>query len=149
MARYKLTLEYYGSGLVGWQRQTNGPSVQALIEEAAQNFCGQKTECTGAGRTDAGVHALGQVAHLDFVTDYPAETVRDALNAHLRPSAIAVLDAELVSNSFHSRFSATKRIYLYVIINRRSPLTIERGRAWLVPQKLNLGTMKELSLIHI
>ena len=143
MARYKLTLEYDGTSLVGWQRQINGPSVQALIEEAAHSFCGQNLECSGAGRTDSGVHALGQVAHLDFPTKYPADTVRDALNSYLRPAAISVLDAELVPNDFHARFSATKRAYLYVIINRRSPLTLERGRAWLIPRVLNHKTMQE------
>ena len=143
MARYKLTLEYDGTSLVGWQRQTNGPSVQALIEEAAHSFCGQNLECSGAGRTDSGVHALGQVAHLDFPGSYPTDTVRDALNSYLRPSAISILDAELVPDDFHARFSATKRAYLYVIINRRSPLTLERGRAWLIPRALNHKTMQE------
>ena len=143
MARYKLTLEYDGTNLVGWQRQTNGPSVQALIEEAAHSFCGQKLECTGAGRTDSGVHALGQVAHLDLPAMYPADTVRDALNSYLRPSTISILDAELVPDDFHARFSATKRAYLYIIINRRSPLTLERGRAWLIPRILNHKPMQE------
>ena len=141
MARYKLTLEYDGQGLVGWQRQTNGPSVQAHIEQAAYSFCGKQTECTGAGRTDAGVHALGQVAHLDFVNVYRADTVRDALNSYLRPSAIAIVDAELVADDFHARFSATQREYLYTIINRRAPLTLENGRAWLVSKPLDTELM--------
>ena len=145
MARYKLTLEYDGRGLVGWQRQANGPSVQALMELAAKKFCGQATACIGAGRTDAGVHALGQVAHIDFVTAFPADTVRDALNAYLRPSKIAVLEAELVPGEFHSRFSATRREYLYVIINRRAPLALKQGRAWLFAKHLDIGIMKTAS----
>ena len=116
MTRYKLLVEYDGSGLVGWQRQANGPSVQELIEQAAEKFCGNTTACTGAGRTDAGVHALGQVAHLDFAMPFSAGTVRDALNAYLRPAKVTVLDAELVSEEFHSRFSATKREYLYCLL---------------------------------
>ena len=145
MTRYKLLVEYDGSGLVGWQRQANGPSVQELIEQAAENFCGKTTACTGAGRTDAGVHALGQVAHLDFEMAFPAGTVRDALNAYLRPAKVTVLDAELVSEEFHSRFSATKREYLYIIVNRRAPLTLEQGRAWLVPKHLDVKIMKAAS----
>tara|TARA_B100000686_G_C16773542_1_gene966867 strand:+ start:830 stop:1588 length:759 start_codon:yes stop_codon:yes gene_type:complete len=145
MARYKLTLEYDGRGLVGWQRQANGPSVQELIEQAAEKFCGQTTTCTGAGRTDAGVHALGQVAHIDFKPPFPADTVRDALNAYLRPSKVAVLDAALVSEEFHSRFSATQREYLYIIINRRAPLALRRGRAWLIPRHLDIEPMQVAS----
>ncbi|MEE2693941.1 MAG: tRNA pseudouridine(38-40) synthase TruA [Pseudomonadota bacterium] len=142
MARYKLTLEYDGRGLVGWQRQANGPSVQALIEQAAENFCGQTTVCNGAGRTDAGVHALGQVAHVDFETIFPTDTVRDALNAYLRPSKVAVLDVKFVSDEFHSRFSATRREYLYIIINRRAPLTLKEGRAWLISKHLDIQPMQ-------
>ena len=143
MPRYKLKIEYDGTNFVGWQQQDNGPSVQMAIQTAAFHFCGSEVDCLAAGRTDSGVHALGQVAHLDFPSSYPTDTVRDALNSYLRPSAISILDAELVPDDFHARFSATKRTYLYVIINRRSPLTLERDRAWLIPRVLNHKTMQE------
>jgi len=141
MPRYKLKIEYDGTNFVGWQQQDNGPSVQTAIQTAAFRFCGSEVECLAAGRTDSGVHALGQVAHLDLPRIYPADTVRDALNAHLRPAPVAVLQAEQVDDRFHARFSATKRAYQYVIVNRRSPLTIERGRAWLVSRPLDATAM--------
>ncbi len=106
MPRYKLLLEYDGAPFVGWQRQDNGPSVQAAIEDAVFAFCGERTVVHGAGRTDAGVHALGQVAHIDLNREAPAKTVRDALNFHLRPAPIVVLAAEPIDAAFHARFSA-------------------------------------------
>ena len=109
MPRYRLTIEYDGSPFVGWQRQVTGPSVQQSIQEAALAFCGETVDVRGAGRTDAGVHALGQVAHLDLEKDWPADTVCDALNAHLRPAPIAVLDAQIVDEDFDARFSAIMR----------------------------------------
>ena len=141
MPRYKLTIEYDGTNFVGWQQQNNGPSVQMALQTAAFQFCGSEVECLAAGRTDSGVHALGQVAHLDLPRSYPTDTVRDALNAYLRPAPIAVLQVERVDDEFHARFSATERAYQYVIVNRRSPLTIERGRAWLVARPLNATAM--------
>ena len=141
MTRYKLTVEYDGGPYVGWQRQDNGPSVQQALEEAVAGFCGETATVQGAGRTDAGVHALGQVAHVDIAKDTDAETVRDALNAHLKPQPIAVLEAEAVSDDFHARFSAVRRRYLYRIVNRRAPLALERGRAWFVPQTLDAAAM--------
>ena len=141
MTRYKLTLEYDGRGFVGWQRQDNGPSVQAALEAAVKGFCGEAVTVHGAGRTDAGVHALAQVAHIDLEKETGADTLRDALNFHLKPAAVAVLAAEAVADDFHARFSATERAYRYRIVNRRAPLTLDRGRAWLVPVPLDAGAM--------
>ena len=141
MPRYKLTLEYDGGPFVGWQRQDVGRSVQEAIETGIARFAGETVVVHGAGRTDAGVHALGQVAHLDLSRDWPADTVRDALNAHLRPDPIAILRAEMVDVEFHARFSARKRHYLYRINDRRSPLALDHGRVWHVTQKLDAGAM--------
>ena len=141
MPRYKLTIEYDGRPFVGWQIQHNGPTVQAALEKAVSQFCGEVVYVQGAGRTDAGVHALGQVAHVDLDKDWEPDTVRDAVNAHLRPQPVAVISAEQVSDDFDARFSATKRHYLYRIINRRADLTFERGRALRVPKLLNSGAM--------
>ncbi|MDP6352210.1 MAG: tRNA pseudouridine(38-40) synthase TruA [Alphaproteobacteria bacterium] len=142
MARYKLTLEYDGTGLVGWQRQANGPSVQAALEDAIEAFSGEAATTTAAGRTDAGVHALGQVAHFDLARLRPADTVSDALNAHLRPRPIAVVAAEAVNDDFHARFMATERHYRYRIVNRRGPLTLDRDRAWQVARPLDEAAMQ-------
>ena len=141
MTRYKLTLEYDGRDFVGWQRQDNGPSVQAALEAAVTGFCGETVTAHAAGRTDSGVHALGQVAHIDIAKDTTADTVRDALNQHLKPAPVAVLVAEAVDDEFHARFSATGRRYLYRIVNRRAPLALERGRAWFVPSPLDTEAM--------
>jgi tRNA pseudouridine38-40 synthase len=143
VARFKLTIEYDGSGFVGWQRQDNGPSVQQALEEAVTAFCGETVVVQGAGRTDAGVHALGQVAHLDLDRPTPGETLRDALNFHLKPAPVAVLEAKAVEDWFHARFSATARLYRYRIVNRRAPLALQRGRAWRVPQPLDAEAMHE------
>jgi tRNA pseudouridine38-40 synthase len=143
MPRYKLTVEYDGGPFVGWQRQENGRSIQQAIEEAAKAFSGETVAVGGAGRTDAGVHALGQVAHVDFVRDWPADTVRDAVNAHLRPDPIAILSAERVPAEFDARFSAVRRRYLYRISDRRAPLALDRGRAWAVAGPLDAGAMHE------
>ena len=141
MPRYKLTIEYDGAGLVGWQRQANGPSVQEAIEAALAAITGAETPIRGAGRTDAGVHALGQIAHADLAREWRPDVLRDALNAHLRPNRIAIVKTEPVSESFDARFSAIRRHYLYKIINRRSPLTLEAGHAWLVKRKLDAEAM--------
>jgi tRNA pseudouridine38-40 synthase len=141
MPRYKLTIEYDGRPFVGWQIQDNGPSVQGVLSEAVRAFSGEKVGIQGAGRTDAGVHALGQVAHVDLGRNWEAERVRDALNAHLRPHPVAVISAEKVSDDFDARFSAIKRHYLYRIINRRADLTFERGRAWRIAKPLNSAAM--------
>jgi tRNA pseudouridine38-40 synthase len=141
MPRYKLTIEYDGRPFVGWQVQNNGLSVQGLLIESVARFCGEEVSMQGAGRTDAGVHALGQVCHFDLSRDWDEGTVRDALNAHLRPHPIAVISAEKVRPDFDARFSAIKRFYVYRIINRRADLTFERGRAWRIAKPLNSGAM--------
>lgn len=143
MPRYKLTLEYDGAPFVGWQRQENGLSVQEALERAALAFCGESVTAIAAGRTDAGVHALGQVAHVDLARAVDAGTLRDALNAHLRPHPIAVLEAARVADDFHARFSAVARHYRYCILNRRAPPALLRGRAWHVPRLLDAEAMHD------
>ena len=142
MPRYKLTIEYQGGPFAGWQRQKDQPSVQEALERAAEALTGDPTVVQGAGRTDAGVHALGQVAHLDTVRDWDTFRVMEALNHHLRPAPVAVLAAERVSDDFHARFSAIERRYLYRIINRRAPLTYDKGLAWKVQPPLDAAAMQ-------
>jgi tRNA pseudouridine38-40 synthase len=141
MPRYKLTLEYDGTPFVGWQMQENGPSVQGRLCEAIKAFSGEDAIPRGAGRTDAGVHALGQVAHFDLVKDWPPWKVRDALNAQVRPDPISVLECEHAADDFDARFSATARHYLYRIVNRRSPLALDRDRAWQIAHALDAAAM--------
>ena len=141
MPRYKLTIEYDGTPFVGWQAQDNGTSVQGLIIEAIAAFAGERAAVQGAGRTDAGVHAFGQVAHVDLSKDWDDDTVRDALNFHLRPQPIAVLAAAHAAADFDARFSAVKRHYLYRISNRRADLALEANRAWRVPRPLDCAAM--------
>ena len=141
MPRYKLVVEYDGTPFVGWQMQDAGLTVQGLLTAAISAFCGDTTTVQGAGRTDAGVHALGQVAHVDLTKEWENDTVRDAINAHLRPHPIAVLSAELVPNSFDARFSAIKRHYRYCIVNRRADLAIDKGRAWRISRPLDIDAM--------
>jgi tRNA pseudouridine38-40 synthase len=141
MPRYKLTIEYDGTPFVGWQQQADGPSVQGALTAAVAAFCGETVAIRGAGRTDAGVHALGQVAHLDLTRDWDTDSVRDAVNAHLRPHPIAVLAADRVGDDFDARFSAVRRHYLYRVVNRRSDLALDRHRAWRVPRPLDVGAM--------
>jgi tRNA pseudouridine38-40 synthase len=143
MTRWRITLEYDGSGFVGWQRQDNGLSVQQVLEDAVAGFAQQRATLFAAGRTDSGVHALGQVAHFDLEKDTDAATVRDALNYHCKPHAVAVLEAEAVDGDFHARFSATSRHYLYRILNRRAPPVLDAGRVWHVPVPLDAGAMHE------
>jgi tRNA pseudouridine38-40 synthase len=142
MPRYKLTIEYDGGPFVGWQVQDNGPSVQGVLAAALEAFCGEKVSVQGAGRTDAGVHALGQVGHVDLAKDWDEDTVRDALNAHLRPHPVAIINAERVGDSFDARFSAIRRHYLYRIINRRADLALDRGRAWRIAKPLDIPAMQ-------
>jgi tRNA pseudouridine38-40 synthase len=141
MPRYKLVIEYDGTPFVGWQVQNNGPSIQGALEAAAAAFSGETVTMRGAGRTDAGVHALGQVAHVDFARAWDADTVRDAINAHLRPHPIVVLSAEAVADNFDARFSAVKRHYRYRIVNRRAPLALDATRAWRIPRPLDAQAM--------
>ena len=143
MTRYRLTLEYDGTPFVGWQRQENGPSVQQAVEEAIAAFCGETVNVFAAGRTDTGVHALGQVIHFDIGKETTAATVRDAINYHLKPAPVAVLHAEEAASDFHARFDAVKRHYLYRIVNRHAPLTLDRNRAWLVRKPLDADAMHE------
>jgi tRNA pseudouridine38-40 synthase len=143
MPRYKLTIEYDGGPFAGWQVQGTEPSVQGALMAAIEAFCGERVKVGGAGRTDAGVHALGQVAHVDLTKDWDTDTVRDAITAHLRPRPVAVLAAEQVPDTFDARFSAAKRYYRYRIINRRADLALERGRAWRLPRPLDDVAMHE------
>jgi tRNA pseudouridine38-40 synthase len=141
MPRYRLTLEYDGTDYVGWQRQDNGPAIQQALEEAITAFCGEKVLPIAAGRTDSGVHALGQVAHVDLARDWPLDTIRDAVNQHLKPRPIAVLQVEAVNDGFHARFDAIERRYRYLINTRRAPLALDRGRAWQVRSDLDAQAM--------
>ena len=143
MTRFKLVLEYEGAGFVGWQRQATGVGVQQAVEEAVRAFSGETPTVIAAGRTDSGVHALGQVAHVDLEKDIAAGTVRDALNHFLRPRGVAVLTAGAVGQDFHARFSASERGYLYRILNRRAPPALERGRVWWVPTPLDASAMQD------
>ncbi|MEE8223020.1 MAG: tRNA pseudouridine(38-40) synthase TruA [Alphaproteobacteria bacterium] len=143
MSRWRITVEYDGGPFVGWQRQDNGPSVQEALEQAITGFCGEEVQVTGAGRTDSGVHALAQVAHFDLAREAGADTVRDAINFHLKPRPVAVLDALPAPPDFHARFSAIERAYRYRIVNRRVPLTFEAGRAWQVAVPLDADAMGE------
>jgi tRNA pseudouridine38-40 synthase len=143
MPRYKLTIEYDGTPFVGWQVQENGASVAGEIENAIEKFTGERPSVIGAGRTDAGVHALGQVAHVDLSKEWETDTVRDALNAQLRSHPVAILSAERVPDDFHARFSAKARHYLYRIMNRRADLTLDRDRVWRIARPLDAAAMQE------
>ncbi len=144
--RYKLTIEYMGDGFHGWQRQPDVPSIQQSIEEAIFKFCAQEVDVVVAGRTDAGVHARGQVAHVDlaaFKRPMDEFSIMKAINAHLRPKTISVLQVERVDEEFHARFSATNKLYQYRVINRHAFLTVEQGRVWHIQKKLNVDAMRE------
>jgi tRNA pseudouridine38-40 synthase len=143
MPRYKLTIEYDGSGLVGWQRQANGLSVQEILEIAAERFCGRKLIVHGAGRTDAGVHALAQAAHIDLPKEWPTDVIRNALNQHVKPHAVSVIMVEPVADHFDARRSARGRAYRYRILNRRAPAAVERGRVWHVGVPLDVEGMQQ------
>jgi tRNA pseudouridine38-40 synthase len=141
LPRYKLTIEYDGAPFSGWQIQENGPSVQGALETAVTAICGEPVRVHGAGRTDAGVHALAQVAHCDIAKHFVPGRLRDGLNAHLRPHPIGVLSAEIVPETFEARFSALRRHYLYRIVNRRANLAIDAGHVWRVPKLLDAAAM--------
>ena len=148
MKRYKIKIEYDGVPFVGWQKQENGLSIQGCLEQAINNIFEEEVTIYGAGRTDAGVHAMGQVAHFDVINKhFETYVIKNAINDHLRPHPISILNVEEVDQSFHARFNAVQRKYLYRIINRKSPLTIEKGRAWHVHKELNIEKMKECSLL--
>ena len=145
MPRYRLDIEYDCGRYAGWQRQAGQASVQGAIEQAIFVFTGEEVTLRGAGRTDAGVHALGQVAHVDLTRDWPPDTVRDAINAHMGMAGetVAIVDAEKAVDDFDARFWATGRHYLYRIVNRRARLALEAGRAWWVPKPLDHEAMHE------
>ena len=143
--RYKLTLEYDGTSTLGWQRQLDGPSIQEYMEQVLEILSGTHSEVSAAGRTDAGVHALGQVAHIDFTTTMEPWKIREAFNANLRllEAPVCVLEVEPASNDFHARFSAKGRAYIYRILNRRSPSVLQNNRVWWVPIPLDIKKMQQ------
>ena len=143
--RYKLTLEYDGTSTLGWQRQLDGPSIQEYMEQVLEILSGTHSEVSAAGRTDAGVHALGQVAHIDFTTTMEPWKIREAFNANLRllEAPVCVLEVEPASNDFHARFSAKGRAYIYRILNRRSPSVLQNNRVWWVPLPLDIKKMQQ------
>ena len=143
MPRYRLLIEYDGGPYRGWQSQANGPSVQDAIEAAVTKFCGEAARLTAAGRTDTGVHATGQVAHLDLAKAWPAKTVQEAVNAHLVPHPIVILAAEIAADDFHARFSAKGRRYLYRILHGRPRPALEHGRVWWIQRRLDVDVMAE------
>jgi tRNA pseudouridine38-40 synthase len=143
MPRYRITIEYDGTPFVGWQIQADGQSVQGELVRAIAKFSGEETSVRGAGRTDAGVHALGQVAHFDLQKRWEPFKIREALNFHLKPNPIVVLDCAEVPPTFDARFSATARHYLYRILNRRAPPALDRNRVWWQPIPLDADLMHE------
>lgn len=143
MPRYKITIEYDGSPFRGWQLQDTLPSVQGALETAVKAISGEDARVHGAGRTDAGVHALGQVAHVDLTKHFVPGRLRDGLNAHIRPNPIGILSAEIVPQTFEARFSAIKRHYRYRIVNRRANLAVDAGRVWRVPRYLDSDAMHD------
>ncbi|MGM4890278.1 tRNA pseudouridine(38-40) synthase TruA [Tardiphaga sp. 1201_B9_N1_1] len=144
MPRYKMIIEYDGAPFSGWQVQANATlTVQGTLERAAEAICGEPIRVHGAGRTDAGVHALGQVAHCDVPKVLVPGRFRDGMNAHLRPHPVGVLSADIVPDDFEARFSAIKRHYVYRITNRRANLAVDAGRVWRVPRPLDVAAMSE------
>ena len=143
MPRYKLTIEYDGTRFKGWQIQLTDKTVQSVLTDAIVRINGAPAQLQGAGRTDAGVHALGQVAHVDLLREWDPFVLRNAINAGVRPHKVCVLEAELVPDTFNARFSGTKRHYLYRILNRRAPPTLDLGQVWFVPVELDAGAMHE------
>lgn len=141
--RYKLTIEYDGGPFQGWQRSPQAPSVQGALEDAVEKLTGVRSEVVGAGRTDSGVHANAQVAHVDIDKHFESRRLCDALNAHLRPHPIAVHQVQEAPPAFHARFDAVQRVYCYRILNRRTPLTFQRGHVWRVSRILNAAAMHE------
>jgi tRNA pseudouridine38-40 synthase len=149
MPRYKLTIEYDGGPFVGWQAQPNGPSIQEALEMAVAAINGEPSIVQGAGRTDAGVHAFGQVAHVDLAKAWSPFVLCNALNANVRPHPVSVVNAEETATDFHARFSATRRHYLYRILNRRAPPALEKGKVWWLPIALDADAMHEAAQLLI
>lgn len=145
--RYKLTIEYDGGPFHGWQRLPDAPTVQGALEDAVEKLTGVRSDVIGAGRTDSGVHAYGQVAHVDIDKPLQAWQIVEALNAHIRPHPISVLNAEEAAPEFHARFDAMARAYTYEVINRRSPLALDLGRAWRIGRPLDVRMMDEAAQV--
>ncbi len=149
MPRYRLLLEYDGGPYCGFQAQADLPTVQGAVEAAVKAFCGQDLRLHAAGRTDTGVHALGQVAHIDLDKAWPAEVVRNALNAHLIRESVVVLDAQVAEGDWHARFSATERRYLYRILNRWAPAGLDKGKVWHVKKPLDAEAMHNAAQVLV
>ena len=150
MPKFKFSVEYDGSNYVGWQKQDNGPSIQASLEQALASFSGVKTEVTGAGRTDSGVHALSMVAHFELESgQFSAETIKKAMNYHLGTQPITVLEVAPIEQNFHARFSAINRKYLYRILNRSTPPALDIGRVWFIPRRLDESAMQKAAAVLI
>ncbi|MEG3617142.1 tRNA pseudouridine(38-40) synthase TruA [Magnetovibrio sp. PR-2] len=150
MVRYRLTVEYDGGPYVGWQRQDNGLGVQQVVEEAIPKFAHESAHVQCSGRTDAGVHSYGQVAHFDLERDdLSADAVQGALNYHMKPHPVAIVACEIVDEDFHARFSATEREYLYRILNRRARPAVEEGHVWWVPTPLDAQAMHEAAQVLV
>jgi tRNA pseudouridine38-40 synthase len=143
MQRYKIIIEYDGTPFVGWQFQKNGLSIQEILQKAIFQFTREKVTVTGAGRTDAGVHALAQVAHFDLKKKIKKNQFLLGANHYMRKNPATILDIKKTKKKFHSRFDAKKRTYEYIIINRQSPLTLQKNKAWHIRKKLNLKAMKK------
>lgn len=141
MPRYRLLIEYDGRPYNGFQAQASQPSVQGALEAAVKAFCGQAVRVAAAGRTDTGVHATGQVVHVDLERDWPAQTVMNAMNAHLTRESVSVLDASIAPEGWHARFSANERRYLYRILNRRAPPALDKGKVWHMKKDLDADAM--------
>ena len=142
MTRYKVILEYDGTDLIGWQENRQGPSVQSILSDAIFSFCGARPNIVGAGRTDAGVHAIAMAAHFDLSGEYTAETVMRALNFYLTNKPVSVIDCEIVADDFNARFDCVARHYIYIVLNRSSAPVLDKNRVWWVPRKLNVAAMK-------
>ncbi len=149
MPRYKLTLEYDGSAFYGWQIQLHDTTIQGVLTDAIARINGEPAMVQGAGRTDAGVHALGQVAHVDLLRQWDPFVLRNAINAGVRPHKICVVQAEPVPDSFNARFSGTRRHYLYRILNRRAPPTLDLGQVWFVPVELDAEAMHQAAQLLV
>jgi tRNA pseudouridine38-40 synthase len=149
MIRYRLTLEYDGSDFLGWQRQAGGPSVQEALETAFAKFCGHAVAVAGAGRTDSGVHALGQVAHVDLERDWDPLRIRDALNWHLKPQKVQALEVTPAPADFHARFSAIRRVYLFRICDRRARPVLDWGRVWHINHRLDAAAMHDAAQLLV
>jgi tRNA pseudouridine38-40 synthase len=146
MTRYRIDVEYDGTDLIGWQLNQQGLSVQSLLQDAIKNFCNEDVTVFSAGRTDAGVHAIAMPVHFDLSKDWEPNTVMRAINFYLVNKPVSVLNCVKVNEDFHARFSCKKRIYKYIVINRSSPIVLNKNRAWWVPQKLDIDLMQRQAI---